>query len=172
MEFEDLLKGLGEKLGCGPLEADESGSVSLAVDDMPMMLMHLDEIQSFALVGEVGEPPPEDRMERLYRAMLVANHNFSGTGGATLSIDGETGKVSLCRVIPLLTVDNDTFFAHIEGFVNILETWRKIVTEFCGAESAEIAAEPTSGMGETPSGEAEYGEAPSSPLMGGPFMQV
>ena len=166
MEFEDLLQGLAKKLNCGSLTADESGSVSLLVDEMPVTIINLDELKSVAFAGEIGEPPPEDRIERLYRALLVANHNFTGTGGATLSIDNETGRVMLCRIMPIAAIDPDEFFTNVESFVNTLETWRRIVTEFSGAASAEFED------GAQPSAEGGEDAPPPNPLMGGSFMQV
>lgn len=167
MEFEDLLGELGKKLNCGPLTADESGSVSLLVDEMPVTIINLNELKSVVFTGEIGEPPPEDRIERLYRALLVANHNFTGTGGATLSIDNETGLVMLCRVMPIAAIDADEFFTYIESFVNTLETWRRIVTEFSGAAATEFES-----GAQQPSAEGGEDVPPPNPLMGGAFMQV
>jgi len=135
MEYRELIDQFAEKLG-GDVEItpDEDGTVMLEVDGMPLTIMGMEEVGQAALVGVVGEPPPADKMERLYKAILEANHNFAGTGGATFSINPDTGDVSLCRLIPLALADADGFFTETERFVNTLETWRKIVEDFRGAE--------------------------------------
>jgi len=137
MQYNELLKVFGEKLGGGmDLTPDAAGAVMLDVDGMPLTILNLEEVDLVALVGVVGEPPPEERMERLYRVLLEANHNFAGTAGSTLSINQETGKVSLCRVLPLALTDGDTFFGEVERFVNMLETWRKLVADYRAADSS------------------------------------
>jgi len=142
MTYEELLKGFGEKLGGGvDLKPDTAGAVGLDIDGMPLTILGLEEIGQVVLSGVIGEPPPADRMERLYKAMLEANHNFTGTFGATLSINPDDGKVSLCKALPLALTDGDSFFAEVEHFVNTLETWSKLVADFRGAELGEGAAD-------------------------------
>jgi len=134
MQYDKLLKAFGEKLGGVELRPDDNGCVVLDADGMPLTIMNLDEVRQVALTGEVGEPPPAEKLERLYRALLIANHNLGGTRGATLSINPETGKVSLCRLISLELTDADSLFAEVENFVNVLGTWRTLVSDFRGAE--------------------------------------
>jgi len=134
MNYDELMKSLGERMGGVRLLPDDEGCVALDVDGMPLTIMGLDELRQVALTGEIGEPPPADRMERLYHALLVANHNLVGTRGATISINPETGRLSLCRLFPLDSIDVDAFSAGVEQFVNTLETWRRIVDDFHGAE--------------------------------------
>lgn len=144
MQYDELLKAFSAKLGGMELKPDDSACVVLDVDGMPLTIMGLDELRHVALTGVIGEPPPAEKMERLYRALLIANHNFAGTNGATISINPETGKVSLCRLISLELTDADAFFADVEQFVNTLETWRKLVNDFRGAElEPEVGSEVT-----------------------------
>jgi len=150
MTYDELLKTFGEKLGGSvELTPDESGAVVLDIDEMQLTILGLEDVGQVVLTGVIGEPPPEDRMEKLYRAMLEANHNFAGTFGATLSINPDDGKVSLCKAIPLAIADGDTFFADVEHFVNVLETWCKLVADFRGAtdESEKTEAAPMDGLG-------------------------
>lgn len=146
MQYEELLKAFGTKLGCIDLKPDEASCVALEVDGMPLTIMGLDELRQVALTGEIGEPPPAEKMERLYRTLLIANHNFAGTHGATISINPETGKISLCRLVSLELTDADAFFTDVERFVNTLETWRKLVSDFRGAVLEPEAVEFDSGL--------------------------
>lgn len=162
MTYDELLKSFGEKLGGGLVfEPDEAGAVTLSVDGMPVTILGLEEVGQVVLTGVVGETPPEDRMERLYKALLQANHNFAATAGATMSVDPADDRISLCKALPLALADAESFFAEVERFVNTLETWRKIVSDFRGQE-----IEP----GGDPEASAMAGE-PDFPRADG-FMQV
>jgi len=135
MTYGELLAAFGEKLGGGvELTPDDAGAVVLDVDEMQLTILGLEDVGQVVLTGVVGEPPPEDRIENLYRAILEANHNFGGTFGATLSINPDDGNVSLCKALPLALADGDSFFADVEHFINVLETWKKLVEDFRGAE--------------------------------------
>lgn len=161
MTYDELLKAFSEKLGGGvDLTPDESGAVVLDVDEMQVSIMGLEEVGQVVLTGVVGEPPPEDHLERLYKSILEANHNFVGTFGATLSIDPENGNVGLCKSIPLSLADGDSFFTDVEHFINVLETWRRLVEDF-----RAIADAPS----DTPSGDTP--SAGGLDGLGG-FMQV
>jgi len=141
MTYDELLKAFGAKMGEGvELKPDDAGTVALDVDGMAVTILGLEELGLVVLSGVVGEPPPADRMERLYKAMLVANHNFAGTFGATLSINPDDGKVSLCKALPLALADGDSFFTDVERFINTLETWVKLVADFRGADLGGDAA--------------------------------
>jgi len=163
MSYDELLKAFGEKMGGSvDMTPDDAGAVALDVDGMALTILGLEEIGQVVLTGVIGEPPPEDRMERLYKAMLMANHNFAGTFGATLSVNPDDGKVSLCKTLPLALSDGESFFAEVEHFANTLETWIKLVADFRGAEIGDGAAGAPSN--EAPGG-GGFGD------MGG-FMQV
>ena len=88
MTFEELISGLGSKIGV-ELTSDD-GSCVINVDDMVVTLMSLPDSDRLAVYGEIGDPPPEG-LEQLLSAMLEANHLFAGTAGATISRDHETG---------------------------------------------------------------------------------
>ena len=128
MESSELIKSFGEHLGV-ELALDTDGACAIDVDGLAVTINDLTEINSIALTGDLGEPPPEN-LEALYKALLEANHLFNGTAGATLSLDASTGHFALCRVMPCMTLDVDTFVSEVEHFVNVLETWTKIIVNF------------------------------------------
>ena len=127
MTFEELISGLGSKIGV-ELTSDD-GSCVINVDDMVVTLMSLPDSDRLAVYGEIGDPPPEG-LEQLLSAMLEANHLFAGTAGATISRDHETGRFHLCRQEPLATLDADSLAALVESFVNTLEIWRKAIASY------------------------------------------
>ena len=127
MTFEELISGLGSKIGV-ELTSDD-GECVINVDDMVVTLMSLPDSDRLAVHGEIGDPPPEG-LEQLLSAMLEANHLFAGTAGATISRDHETGRFHLCRHEPLAILDADSLAALVESFVNTLEIWRKAIASY------------------------------------------
>ena len=135
MEASEIIKSFCAKVGIG-FEPDADGTVNLEVDGATVTINDLREISAVALVGDLGEPPPE-RLEDLYKTMLEANHLFGGTAGATISRDPKTGRFSLCRVLPCVAIDEDSFYAEVERFVSTLEAWTRIVRDFRDAPPAD-----------------------------------
>ena len=127
MTFEELISGLGSKIGV-ELTSDD-GSCVINADDMVVTLMSLPDSDRLAVYGEIGDPPPEG-LEQLLSAMLEANHLFAGTAGATISRDHETGRFHLCRHEPLAILDADSLAALVESFVNTLEILRKAIASY------------------------------------------
>ena len=127
MTFEELISGLGSKIGVEL--TSEDGECVINADDMVVTLMSLPDSDRLAVHGEIGDPPPEG-LEQLLSAMLEANHLFAGTAGATISRDHETGRFHLCRQEPLATLDADSLAALVESFVNTLEIWRKAIASY------------------------------------------
>ena len=127
MTFEELISGLGSKIGV-ELTSDD-GECVINVDDMVVTLMSLPDSDRLAVHGEIGDPPPEG-LEQLLSAMLEANHLFAGTAGATISRDHETGRFHLCRQEPLAILDADTLAAILQSFVNTLEIWRRAIADY------------------------------------------
>jgi len=128
MEFGDLLESLGKKLGL-ELAPDADGSCVLGVDDcMSVTIQSLEEMSRVAVWAKIGDPPPQG-LERLLSAMLEANHLFQGTGGATISRDGE-GTFFLCQLFQMNGLDDEAFFTALERFVNTLEAWQKMLEDY------------------------------------------
>ena len=74
---------------------------------------------SFRLVATLEHG---DRLP-VYESLLQANLFWSGTDGATLSVEPQTGSVFLARQLPQQVVDLPTFETMMESFVNIAEFW-------------------------------------------------
>ena len=142
MEFADLIKTLGERIGIA-LTPNEDGACILSVDDMTVIIQNVPEVFSIAFWGEIGEPPPQGQL-LLQTAMLEANHLFHGTGGATISRDPDGGQYSLCRFLDSRCTDADAFVEVLEKFVNTLEAWRKLLADYRPEESEQSRPEEPS----------------------------
>ena len=62
--------------------------------------------------------------------MLEANHLLGGTGGATLSLNPDDGRFSLCQFFQCRTTDADALYSETERFICTLETWTKVIGDF------------------------------------------
>lgn len=159
MELKELMEGLAAACGMDGLTADADGAYRLGFDDMEIAFKSVGSTQ-FAVWAEVCEMPPEGR-ERLYRMLMESMFLGQATGGATFSIESKSGKVYLQRIEFLSALDVDAFNGLVEKFVNVLEEWRKIITDF--RPVAEVLESKT----------AEESEAGRQAGMGlGGFMQV
>lgn len=77
------------------------------------------------LFGEVPCADPE-RRDALLKAAMEANYFHRGTGGATFSLNPATGALTLVASERLDALDEESFFAFVERFVNALATWKGV----------------------------------------------
>ena len=125
MEGVEIIKAFGEKLGI-ELELDYSYSCSFQADECVVTITALSEINQIAISGDLGTPPAE-QLEHLYKLMLEANHNYSSTFGATLSLDSNNGHFALFKVLPCKALDAEIFYKEMESFISICDTWYKVI---------------------------------------------
>lgn len=128
MEASEIIKSFCGKIGIA-YEPDKYGTCMFEADGLHVAVTDVREIDSIGLVGDLGEPPPE-RLENLYKMMLEANHLLGGTGGATLSLNPDNGRFSLCQFFLCQTTDADALYSETERFVCTLETWTKVIGDF------------------------------------------
>ena len=128
MELTELLGELGKLIGL-ELRLDESGSCMLAVDDMSVVIQDVSEAFAVGFWGKIGRTPPEGQLQ-LCQLMLEANHLFRATAGATISRNPESGEFFLCRLLDLRGLDAETFISNLEKFVNVLESWQRLVADY------------------------------------------
>lgn len=154
MTFDELMAAAGRMLGVELVTYD--GMTQLTIDDMEVFLSEIAALDSLALRGSLGEPPPQG-LAPLYRAMLEANFCFAETAGATLSVNPENGELTLTRLVPLARLDAEGFLSILESFVNVLEAWRTLVADY-RPDAADGAPSPLSDDG--------------APQIGGNFLPV
>ena len=77
------------------------------------------------LFGEVPYVDP-GKKDALLKAAMEANYFHRGTGGATFSLNPETGALTLIASAKLDALGEEDFFAFVEKFVNALATWKGI----------------------------------------------
>ena len=141
MSFENLVSLLEKALEmelqvedstCGfTVSGQEDGS-----NPVDIILTYTPEVGSVLLFADLGEVPPEGR-ELFYRTLLEGNNLFEATGGATLSLDSETGHIRIQKSEDLDILSNDVE-ARLDRFVNAAIAWSKIIIEYSGKDDAQF----------------------------------
>jgi len=123
---------------------DGAGKVRILVQDAPPYDLVL-------FSADLGELPPEGR-EALFQSMLEANHLFSGTAGATLSLDAATGRFALQGYVTRdLLADNTD--ALLFPFAEAALFWSRAIADYRpDAAPREGGARPAPEAGRGPVG--------------------
>ena len=128
MDSFKLIEQFGSRLGVA-LKRDPNGVYVFEIDGRTFSIHDLCECDRIVLCGDLGHPPPECR-EKLCVALLEAQYMLKNTAGATFSIDPETERFSLCKVLVSAVLDTDGFFTEAENFINALHTWAAVIQNF------------------------------------------
>lgn len=151
MEASELIKSFCERIGIG-YNPDDNGTCSFEADGLLVMINNLRNLDQIAIVGDLGDPPPE-KLETLYKMMLEANYMLISTGGATIGLDSENGHFAIYQTLQCKALDADEFYSIVDRFVSTLEAWTRIIRDFRAIlpavkQSEEGASDglPTSGF--------------------------
>lgn len=140
--FARALSEFGSRLGLDDLKVDDQGAATLRVDDATEVNFlenpNGETVTAFVDLGPLAE---EDDDPDVLRKMLEANCFWSGTGGATLGIDPETGSVVLAQQFPASSVTPELLEAVFQRFVEFAE--RGLQNEEEDDEVSDAAALPT-----------------------------
>ena len=131
MEFKQLVAGFGEKVGAPELAPDEDGAVVIENELIRLTVQELPEMGKILIHCEFGEPPVENAAQ-FERKMLQANFMYRGTGGATLSMDEESGRYYLSRYDEMGGLTVERFCALLDSFMSIAAEWRVVCDGFRG----------------------------------------
>lgn len=100
------------------------------------------------LFGEIPLADP-GKKDVLVKAAMEANYFHRGTGGATFSLNPETGALTLAISEKLDSLDEAAFFALVEKFVNALEVWKGL-SEAGDASKEKESVPPPDGSSAPP----------------------
>lgn len=148
MEFNELIAHFAKRHNVEDLVAVDSAA-ALDIDGIIVIIVARDEMLS--LSAEIGEPPAEGA-DAFGNILLETNMQAD----AFFAKFPDSGPYAAMRRIHLSLLDDDSFDAMLEAFVNHVENWRRILADF--RPVAKAAAE------------AKAGESPSFGSAG--FMQV
>ena len=139
MTFKETIAALAQKLGVEiPVEGDACALRASAKDgtSVTILMQGYDERGAALMMVDLGLPPPE-RLERLYRAMLEGNDLFRETGGATLSVNPDTGSVRLQRFDSLDALEEVGPAKAFAAFADVAAGWAKIIRGFRDAPAED-----------------------------------
>lgn len=158
MVFEDIIAVVERtlKMKLAVVEGTTAFEVSGEEGGGPVRVIVQDESESHRVLlsADLGEPPPEGA-ETLFRTMLEANHLFTGTAGATLSLDAASGRFRLQKAELPDELANDVdgrFLSFIETALN----WRRAIEDYRPAGTGDSdaggggAVQPGGGFGVFP----------------------
>ena len=143
MSFADYVAALSKELGVAiEIEGDSCAVRAGASDDssVTVLLQGYDERGAVLATADLGAPPPE-RLEKLFRALLEANDLFRDTGGATLSLDPDTGKVRLQRFDALDALSEAGPGKAFLAFLDYAAAWAAVIRDFRAAPDETPVAE-------------------------------
>ena len=138
MKIEELIEKFSAAVGIENLPAVE-GVWKFSADGNVFGVTGDETGGTVWLFGEVPCVNPE-RKDALLKAAMEANYFHRGTGGATFSLNPETGALTLVASEKLDALGEEAFFAFVEKFVNALATWKGVSGS--GKTREESPAEP------------------------------
>ena len=95
MEATELIRSLCERLGIGYEPDDNGGSCSFEADGLLVMINNLRNLDQIAIVGDLGDPPPE-KLETLYKEAYTIKGPKDRTKVADDTAGSADGKVLYC----------------------------------------------------------------------------
>ena len=140
MTFQELIQGTGELLGLEEFAPDEEGFCTLESEEGAINIINISEEYKLVLLQAVVGALPVENSEAAIHKALEANCGFKQTGGATLSINSETGEFELVRYLALELLEPASFLAFLERFAATLLEVRGILKE-TEPEDAEAGEE-------------------------------
>lgn len=135
-QYLQLLSGLANYLGL-PSPEDFLASEELVINgqNIGFVFEPLDpnepeagDVLLFAVLGA----PPAHRQSDIYRLLLEANNLWSGTSGATLGLQQDTGNVVMATRLPVEGLLAEQLAGILETFLDTALFWK-----------ATVAGEPT-----------------------------
>ena len=120
------------------MDGVEDGEVALEIDEMPILLA-TGKDSAIVITGFVGDPPAEGG-ETFAHMLLEGTMNLMDEKPAALARNPETGAYMLVQRLVQDRLALDAFCDELTAFVNLLETWRKMLEDFRPAAAAAKTA--------------------------------
>ncbi|MBP5321478.1 MAG: type III secretion system chaperone [Kiritimatiellae bacterium] len=144
MTFKEYVDLLAKELGAEIETAGDACAFAFGAKeggDVSVLLQGFDERGMMLTCADLGEPPPEG-LEQLYRTLLEANDLYGDTGGATLSINRQTGHVRLQRFDDMDTLAAIGPAKALVAFADTAVAWKRLIADFrdAGGQPSPTAA--------------------------------
>lgn len=149
MTFEDIVAVLEHAFKLELKVVEDTTAFEVASEDggtrVKVLIQYADERRMVLLSADIGEMPPEGGA-KLMRAMMEANNLFSGTAGATLALDGASGRFRLQKYESPDELANDAE-PKLVSFIETALVWSRSIADFKpSVDDAEKAGDGGFGM--------------------------
>ena len=136
--LDSHLAALAATLGLPALTMDAQGLRSIALDHQHIIHLQADPLaREVVLYAVVGQLPPHGT--GVAETLLRANRFWRGTGGATLSLDGNASpRVILARRLSPVALTPAQFSDAFTGFVDQLHHWADELNAAAPAKRPEM----------------------------------
>ena len=125
MTFGEMVEALGKNLGIEL--ADEGGATAVEVDGIPVVL-HMANDDLLLIHADLGEIAPENR-DRVLAAAMEANFLYQGTGGATLAVDPDSGRLHIQKYNWLERLDAEKAVTNLTRFADTVKAWKGVLAD-------------------------------------------
>ena len=122
MEFKELIADFATRHNVADLVADNNAA---ALDIDGIIVIMVADGEKVTLSADVGDAPAEGRADF---ADLMLEASLQSDAFFAKAAESETYIV--VRRLSLRTIDDDAFDAAIESFVNQVEAWRRLLSDF------------------------------------------
>ena len=135
--LDSHLAALAATLGLSTLTLDAQGLRSIALDHQHIIHLQADPLAREVVLYAVAGPLPEGA--GMAETLLRANRFWRGTGGATLSLDGNAPpRVILARRLSPVALTPAQFSDAFTGFVDQLHHWADELNAAAPAKRPEM----------------------------------
>lgn len=127
-KFNALIEAFAKHVGL-PDDSGFTETLTMSVDDVAVGIQYVFDSseESIVLYCDLG-PIPEQKERDIYRNLLEGNYFWTGTGGATLSINSDTGHALAAHAMPLEELDGEGLAVAIDAFADVGEFWTRFIT--------------------------------------------
>ena len=143
MEFNELMKALGEKLGIELDGTDDAVGIEVEGTTVILQLAGGRDGDILFTHADLGEASVEGK--DALSAALEANFLYQGTGGATFARNPANGHLHLQRYDWLARLDADRAAEALTRFADTIVAWRRIVEDVRLAPAPAEQSQPPFG---------------------------
>ena len=130
MTFGEMVETLGKNLGIEL--TDEGGATAVEIDGIPVVL-HAAGDDLILVHADLGEIAHENR-DRVLAAAMEANFLYQGTGGATLAVDPNSGRLHIQKYNWLERLDAEKAVTNLTRFADTVKAWKGVLADTAAAD--------------------------------------
>ena len=130
MTFGEMVEVLGKNLGIEL--TDEGGATAVEIDGIPVVL-HAAGDDLILVHADLGEIAHENR-DRVLAAAMEANFLYQGTGGSTLAVDPDSGRLHIQKYNWLERLDAEKAVTNLTRFADTVKAWKGVLADTAAAD--------------------------------------